>query len=169
MRLAITFSLCALLSVSPVLTAASVNAAEAAAPIRAADSCSWSAEMEDDEGGPVMVASSCASDAESGPAFRLMCGDQISIRYDGLGLGDNAPESGTMVLTSGGKSLDADVVLEEMDGALAAYVDMGSPVVALFKTGSAIGVTFKGMSLPPRMVSLKGSSAAIDKLINACK
>ena len=63
--------------------------------------------MEDDEGGPVMVASSCESDTESGPAFRLLCGGEINIRYDGLGMAANPPASSTLVLTSGGKSLIA--------------------------------------------------------------
>lgn len=180
MRLAFTLSLCALLSVGPVLAAPSINAAtgvsvvasddfEAVKPVRAANTCGWSAQMEDDEGGPVMVASSCESDAESGPAFRLMCGGEINIRYDGLGMTANPPASSTLVLTAGGKSLNADVVYEEMDGAFAAYVEMGSPIIALLKTGNEVGVTFKGVDMPPRMISLKGSSAAIDTLINACK
>ena len=177
MRLASTLGLCALLSVSPVLAAPPVNAAtsvvvpdesEAVTPTRAADACGWSAQMEEDEGGPVMVASSCESDTESGPAFRLFCGN---IRYNGngLGMGANPPESSTLVLTSGGKSLAADVVFEEMDGAFAAYVELGGPIVSLLKTGNEVGVTLKGTDLPSRMVSLKGSTAAIDKLIAACK
>jgi hypothetical protein len=178
MRLAFTLSLCALLSVSPVLADPSTNAAtgfsaaasEAVTPARAGDACGWSAQMEDDEGGPVMVASSCESDTETGPAFRLLCGGEINIRYDGLGMDvANPPALSTLVLTSGGKSLNADVVYEEMDGAFAAYVETGSPVISLFKSGNEIGVTFKGVNLPPRMVSLKGSSAAIDKLVTACK
>ena len=165
MRLAFTLGLCALLSVSPVLAHPPV------APTRAADTCGWSAQMEEDEGGPVMAASSCESDTESGPAFRLLCGGQINIRYNGngLGMGANPPASSTLVLTSGEKSLAADVVFEEMDGAFAAYVEMGSPIVSLLKTGDEVGVTLKGADLPSRMVSLKGSAAAIDKLVDACK
>ena len=177
MRLAFTLGLCALLSVSPVLAAPPVNAAtsvvvpdesEAVRPTRAAEACGWSAQMEEDEGGPVMVASSCESDTDSGPAFRLFCGN---IRYNGNGLemGANPPASSTLVLTSGGKSLAADVVFEEMDGAFAAYVELGGPIVSLLKTGNEVGVTLKGTDLPSRMVSLKGSTAAIDKLIAACK
>jgi len=175
MRLAFTLSLCALLSVGPVLAAPSITAAtgpgdlETVTPTRAADACRWSAEMEEDEGGPVMVASSCASDPEIGPAFRLMCGEWINIRYDGLGMTANPPASTTLVLTSGGKSLKADVVFEEMDGAFAAYVELDSPVVAMLRTGSEVGVTFKGEDLPPRMVSLEGSSAALDTLISDCQ
>jgi hypothetical protein len=172
MRVAFTLSLCALLSVSPVLAGPSINAAddvEMIAPTRAADACSWSAQMEDDEGGRVMVASSCDSDMEFGSAFRLLCGGEINIRYDGLGMAANPPASSTLVVTSGGKSLNADVVYEEMDGAYAAYVEMSSPIIALLKTGNEVGVTFKGVDLAPRMVSLKGSSAAIDSLISACK
>jgi hypothetical protein len=180
MRLAFTLSLCALLSVSPVLADPFINAAtgfsvvvpddlEVVTPARAVDTCRWSAQMEDDEGGRVMVASSCESDTESGPAFRLLCGEEINIRYDGLGMDANPPASSTLVLTAGGKSLKTNVVYEEMDGALAAYVEMGSPIISLLKTGNEVGVTFNGVNLPPRMVSLKGSSAAIDKLINACK
>jgi len=177
MRLAITLGLCALLSVGPVLAEPLVNAvtsvvvpgdSQAVTPTRAGDTCGWSAQMEEDEGGPVMVASSCESDTESGPAFRLFCGN---IRYNGngLGMGANPPASSTLVLTSGGKSLTADVVFEEMDGAFAAYVDMGSPIISLLKTGNEVSVTLKGADLPSRMVSLKGSTAAIDKLIDACK
>ena len=177
MRLASTLGLCALLSVSPVLAGPVINATTSVAvpdasaagtPARAANTCGWTAQMEEDEGGPVMVASSCESDTESGPAFRLFCGN---IRYNGngLGMGDNPPASSTLELTSGGKTLTADVLFEEMDGAFAAYVELDSPIVSLLKTGSEVGVTLKGTDLPPRMVSLKGSTAAIDKLITACK
>jgi hypothetical protein len=169
MRLAATLSLFALLSAGPVLADPSTTAATGVAS--AGNACGWSAQMEEDEGGPVMVASSCESDTETGPAFRLMCGDGISIRYNGngLGMGDNPPASSTLVLTSDGKSLKADVLFEEMDGAFAAYVDMDSPVIAMLKSGSEVGVSFKGADLPPRIVSLKGSTAAIDKLIGDCE
>ena len=162
MRLALTLSLCTLLLASPVL-------AEPVTGAGAADTCGWSAQMEEDEGGPVMVASSCESDTEFGPALRLMCGDGINIRYDGSGIGANPPASSTLVLTSGGQSLSADVIFEEMDGAYAAYVDMGSPIIALLKSGSDVGVTLQGVKLPPRTVSLQGSSAAIDRLISVCR
>ena len=167
MRLAFTLSLCALLAVSPVLADPSTNPATDVVAL-AGNACGWSAQMEEDEGGPVMVASSCESDTESGPALRLYCG---SIRYNGngLGMGDDPPVSSTLVLTSGGKSLTADVLFEEMDGAFAAYVELGSPIISLLKTGNEVGVTLKGTDLPSRMVSLKGSTAAIDRLINACK
>jgi hypothetical protein len=177
MRLALTLGLCAILSASPVLADPLINAAtsvvaqndaDAITPAPAADTCGWSAQMEEDEGGPVMVASSCESETESGPAFRLLCGN---IRYNGngLGMGANPPASSTLVLTSGGKSLTADVLFEEMDGAFAAYVELGGPIVSLLKTGHEVGVTLKGADLPSRTVSLKGSTAAIDKLISACK
>ncbi|MDB5587177.1 MAG: hypothetical protein JWP26_2147 [Devosia sp.] len=169
MRLAFSLSLCALLAVSPVLADPSTNAATVFSVVApAADTCGWSAQMEEDEGGSVMVASSCESDTETGPAFRLLCGN---IRYNGsgLGMGANPPASSTLVLTSGGKSLTAEVLFEEMDGAFAAYVELGSPIISLLKTGNEVGVTLKGTDLPSRMVSLKGSTAAIDKLIHACK
>jgi len=169
MRLAFTLSLCAILSVSPVLADPSTNAATGFPVVApAADTCGWSAYMEEDEGGPVMVASSCESGTEFGPAFRLHCG---GIRYngDGLGMGANPPASGTLVLTSGGKSLAADVRYEEMDGAFAGHVEMGGPIVLLLKTGNEVVATLKGADLPSRTVSLKGSTAAIDELISACK
>jgi len=172
MRLAVTLSLCSLLSISPVLADPSINAATGSSvvsPTRTADACSWSAQMEDDEGGRIMVASSCESGTEFSPAFRLMCGGEIIIRYDGLGMDPNPPASSTLVLSSGGKSLNTDVVYEEMDGAFAAYVEIGSPIISLLKTGNEVGVTFKGVDLPPRMVSLEASSTAIDQLISACR
>ena len=169
MRLAFTLSLCALLSASPVLADPSTNAATGSPVVApAADTCGWSAQMEEDEGGPVMVASSCESQTETGPAFRLMCVGEINIRYDGLGMTANPPASTTLVLTSGGKSLKADVVFEEMDGAFAAYVKMDSPIISLLKTGDEVSVSVKGVDLPPRIVSLKGSTSAIDTLIKSC-
>ena len=169
MRLAFTLSHCDLLSEIPVLADPSTNTATGSPVVApAADTCGWSAQMEEDEGGPAMVASSCESDTEAGPAFRLLCGN---IRYNGNGLGmdANPPASSTLVLTSAGKSVTADVVFEEMDGAFAAYVELGGPIVSLLKTGNEVGVTLKGTDLPSRRVSLKGSTAAIDKLIDACK
>lgn len=170
MRVAITLSLCALLSVSPVLAAPLVTDQSDSAAIRPGDACGWSAQMEEDEGGPVMVASSCGSDTETGPAFRLLCGDGINIRYNSLAMGDAAPPaSSTMVVSAGGKSLTTDAVFEEMDGAYAAYVEPGSPIIAMLQGGSEIGVTLGGADLPARKVSLKGSSAAIGKLMQACE
>ena len=170
MRLSLTLGLCAILTSSPVLADPLINAATSVvAP--AADTCGWSAGMEEDEGGPTMVASSCESDTEIGPVFRLMCGGEINIRYNEPEMIMDAPETGTLplVLTSGGKSLTADVRFEEMDVAFAAYVEMDSPIISLLKTGTEVAVALKGTDLPPRMVSLKGSTAAIDKLIDACK
>ena len=145
-----------------------VPVAEAVATQVDADSCEWSASLEEDEGGSVMVASSCEGNTEFGPALRLLCGDGINIRYNRLGLDADPPLSSTLVLTSGEKSLSADVVFEEMDGAFAAYVEKGSAIISLLQTGNQVGVTLKGVDLPPRIISLKGSSTAIDTLMNAC-
>lgn len=172
MRVALALSLCALLSVSPVLAEPSANAAtRSSAVATAANTCGWSAQMEEDEGGPTMVASSCESDTDIGPVFRLMCGGEINIRYNDPGMIMDAPEEGTLVLmlTSGGKSLTTDVRFEEMDAAFAAYVDTDSPIISLLKTGAEVDVALKGTDSPTRTVSLKGSTAAIDTLISACE
>ena len=178
MRLAFTLGLSALLSAGPVLADPLVKAVssvvtsgdgEALAPTPPAEGCGWSAEMEDDEGGQTMVASSCQSDTESGPVFRLLCSGEINIRYNEPDLIMNAPEAVTLVLTSGGESLTTEVVFEEMDAAFAAYVAMDSPILSLLKASSEVGVTLRDTNLPPRTVSLNGSTAAIEKLINACK
>ena len=138
-------------------------------PVIADDTCSWSAQMEDDEGGRIMVASSCSSDPEIFPSFRLFCGNErISVRYYGVEIDPEPPLSNRLVLTSGGKSLNADVVYEAMDGAYAAYVAKLSPIISLLKTGNEVSVTLQGLDVPRRSVSLKGSSAAIDKLLGSC-
>src|SRR5881394_1979144 len=121
----------------------------------------WTAEMEEDEGGPVMVAYvEAAPSGDITPRLRTMClaGDFI-LRYEPAT--DTTAEPGAeadFVFENESTQVSKHMALEEMDGAFAAYFPVSDPMVALLKTGTNVTVSETKGNLPAQSFSLKGSS-----------
>ena len=130
----------------------------------------WTAGMQEDEGGEVMVAQVLAApQGDITPSLVMMCGDpgQVDLRYsmpvDQPGseadfLFENESTQGKLHMT-----------FEEMDGAFAAYIPEADPIVKLLQTGDEVFVSESSGNYPAQTFTLKGSGKAITTLLKDCK
>lgn len=151
-----------------------VLAAALATPALAADCEAWKAGIEQDEGGPTMVASICASNRPD-DALLLTCGgeDKIGLRFLPV-TGDAFPPGGDMnyksafVFASGPLNAEITLRFEAMDGAMTATPRLDSDIVRILKSAGPLTVTDKSGVLPAATFTLKGSSKAIGMVERAC-
>ena len=137
----------------------------------AADS-GWTAQMQEDEGGSVMVASvSAAPVGDVTPELELMCaGDQgVNLRYlstaDTVAPGSEADFS----FENENSKISLHMLYEEMDGAFAAYFPPSDPMIALLETGDEVFISESSGNYPAQTFTLTGSSKAIGKLLKTCR
>ena len=143
-----------------------------ALPAKAAAACAaWKAEMEEDEGGPVLTASVCAKGASPAPALMLQCFTNALFRYDpGPSSGPDADPGTSLHLTFATEtgSLEQQLDFQEMDATFAAELSPAAPLLALLRSGSTVTVTDGSGRLPTKTFTLAGSSAAIGKVLGKC-
>lgn len=137
-----------------------------------AASDAWMAQMEDDEGGSVMVASvTAAAVGDVTPELFLMCAgsEGLNLRYissaDTVAEGTEADFS----FENENSKLTKHMKLEEMDGAFAAYFQPSDPMVAFLQTGDEVFISESSGNYPAQTFTLSGSSKAIGKLLKTCK
>ena len=140
-------------------------------PTAAFADTAWVAQMEEDEGGPVMVASvEAAPVGDLTPRLRLMCGGdgEVGLRYEMAT--DAGPEGSEadFVFENEHDKATLHMALEEMDGAYAAYFSETDPVIALLKTGEEVIVSESTGNFPAQTFTLTGSTKAIGKLLKSC-
>ena len=133
----------------------------------------WTAQMEEDEGGPVMVASVEADDAGGGtlvPLLRLMCGGsgEFALRYETSTEGSAIGSEADFLFENETAQLTRHLIFEEMDGAFAGYFPVTDPLLALLRAGANVTVSEASGNLPTQAFSLKGSSKAIATLLKHC-
>lgn len=132
----------------------------------------WTAQMEEDEGGSVMVAQVLATpQGDVTPALVMMCGDtgQVNLRYS-MPIGDGEPaREADFLFENESTQAKLHMGFEEMDGAFAAYVAKSDPIVTLLQTGEEVFVSESSGNYPAQTFTLKGSSKAIATLLRACK
>ena len=132
----------------------------------------WTAQMEEDEGGSVMVASVDA-DASGGvtPGLRVMCaGDQgVNLRY--LTVQDTVEPGSEADFQFENESIKATkhMAYEEMDGAFAAYFPKTDSIIHLLENGDEVFISESSGNYPAQTFQLKGSSKAIGKVLAGCK
>jgi hypothetical protein len=161
MRLAALAALLPMLAVAPIVT-----------PAAAQEACTtWSAEMQEDEGGSVLTASACALDRPD-VFLSLNCfNDTIWIRYDLALTAEASPELAEeteVVFKVGDASETLPVIFQEMDARHAGETPVAGPLVKLLKSGERLSIVDVPGKYPVHEFSLKGSSAAIDKLVAGC-
>lgn len=145
-----------------------------ATPALAGDCEAWKAGVEQDEGGPTMTASICATDRPD-DVLLVTCGgeDKLSLRFLPA-TGDDFPPKGDMdyrasfIFASGSFSAEVALRYEAMDGAMTATPRRDSDLVRVLKSSGSLTVTDKAGVLPKATFTLKGSSAAIGKVERAC-
>ena len=132
--------------------------------------------MEDDEGGRVAMASVCAGAEAKRSDLFLRCGgkDLLSLRAllsedAALDPGDSPEFTTPLRLTVDGQILDRPSRYEAMDGAMVTEFPMDAEIVGALRSGAAATLAFPETAFKPMDFPLKGSRAAIDWLIAACR
>jgi len=157
----VRWAACALLAAAALIAVAS--------PVYAAPSCkTWAASKVEDEGGPAMTATVCTDGTYASPTLTLQCG---YLRYD-LGEKVNATLqegiSAEFEFTSGTDAVSRKFQLEAMDYNFAAELEKDDPLLTLLRHGQSVSVADKAGKYPVNTFSLKGSGAAIDKVMASC-
>jgi hypothetical protein len=109
----------------------------------------WESGMVEDEGGPTMMAWVEGEGGDVPPELRMMCGDQVNLRYGmGSGPGEGVAPGGEplpFTFDFGDATITLDMQYEEMDGAHAAYFAVDAPILGLLRShGSAPSTIRRG-------------------------
>ena len=159
MKFAITFMLCLL-----------------AGPAMAASCDRWTASMEEDEGGPRMMASICTGTGDNENTLLVQCGDDSELNLRFL----PAPDINYPPTAAAGDfqaelkfSLDQEQFrhkgrYEEMDGAMAIYIGIKDPLFEAMKTHKTITLTDTDGKISAITFPLKDSEDALRKVIDTC-
>lgn len=131
----------------------------------------WTAQMEEDEGGPAMVASITApADGSVTPELRLQCAgsEGVMLRYltaaDTVSPGSEAD----FLFENENSQITEHMQYEDMDGAFAAYFPPSDKMIEFLKTGDEVFISESSGNYPAQTFPLKGSSKAIDTLLKTC-
>lgn len=132
-----------------------------------AGSCSWSAKMEEDEGGSVMTASVCGGPKQDA-RLMLTCLGQPTLSYD-LGPAGQQLEPGISAsfdFSADGKTIGKKLDLEAMYNYFVVQMKPSDPLLALLqgKGDVTVGSAKYGKNSFP----LTGSSKAIRKVLASC-
>jgi hypothetical protein len=151
-----------------LMMAGSIMAAlQAAQPVFAAP-CSWTAKMEEDEGGSVLTASVCGG-PKADANLMLACFDKPVLSYD-LGTAGAQLEpgiSGSFTFKAGDKSVTKTLQLEAMYNYFTLELSGASdPLLALLRAKG--DVTVAADKYGENSFPLTGSSAAIGKVLAQC-
>ncbi|WP_245512342.1 MULTISPECIES: hypothetical protein [unclassified Mesorhizobium] len=150
-----------------VVSTTFILAVLSALPAHAA-SCSWSAKMEEDEGGSVMMASVCGG-PKGDAHLMLACFGKPVLSYDlGAAGGQLEPGvSGSFTFKAGDKSLTRKLELEAMYNYFTAELSGPTdPLLALLRGKG--DVTISADKYGEATFPLKGSGAAIGKVLAEC-
>jgi hypothetical protein len=134
----------------------------------AAGSCSWSAKMEEDEGGSVLTASVCGG-AKQDSHLMLTCVGQPTLSYD-LGATGEELEPGISAsfdFSAGGETATKKLDLEAMYNYFVARLKPSDPLLALLQGKG--DVTVSSSKYGQNSFPLTGSSKAIRKVLASCK
>lgn len=133
-----------------------------------AGSCSWSAKMEEDEGGSVMTASVCGGSKQDA-RLMLTCLGQPTLSYDlGPAAQQAAPgSSASFDFSADGKTETRTLDLEEMYGTFVVQLKPSDPLLALLQAKG--DVTVSSAKYGKNSFPLTGSSKAIRKVLASCK
>jgi hypothetical protein len=140
----------------------------------------WTAGMEEDEGGPRMMASVCAqasaSDADAQHALLVTCAgkDALSLRYLPHADESYPPDGNEEYITKMKFVCDQeefvhDARFEGMDGAMVIDTNVMTPFVrAMSSEGKVTLVDVNSDKVPIASFTLNGAKEALDTLIKTC-
>jgi hypothetical protein len=147
-----------------------------AGPAMAASCDQWTASMEEDEGGPRMMATICAGSGDREHALLVQCGAEGTLNLRFL----PAPAISYPPMTvSGGfqarltftidqESFAQNSRLEEMDGAMAMDVPIKDPLIEAMMTHKTVVLTDADGKIGNITFTLNSARKALAKVIDAC-
>lgn len=151
-----------------------------ASPAMAADCAAWTASMQEDEGGPRMTASICATASASTPEAQhflmVQCAgaDTLAMRYLPFAAGDYPPGGNeefetdlTIQLAAEAFSLPARY--EAMDGAMAFESQVSAPLTDSLMRAAQMILSDAGGKVPTATFTLNGSRSALRTVIDSCE
>ena len=132
----------------------------------------WESGMVEDEGGSVMQAWVQAGNGDVPPELRMMCGDQVNLRYgQGTSLGEGVePITDPVDFTFdfGDDQVSLPMQYEEMDGMYAGYFEPDAPILGLLRSADTVAVDVPNGPWPVQEFTLQGSSKAIAAVLKSC-
>jgi hypothetical protein len=142
-------------------------------PAIAAQCDHWTAKMEEDEGGSVMMANICAPVGDAVHELFVRCGapGELMVRFIPVAPAGYPPSQNYQ--TEIEFSLDQEMFTrparyEEMDGALAMDTKIDAPFVSVLQIQKEVMVSDTNGKVPGATFTLKGSKAALAKVISSC-
>ena len=132
----------------------------------------WESGMQEDEGGPVMMA--WVFGAQGGdvpPELRMFCGSQVSLRYGQGALPEGAEpilDPVSFTFDFGDDMLSLDMQYEEMDGMYAAYIEPDALILGFLRSEDSVAVDAPSGPWPVQDFTLQGSSKAIAAVLKTC-
>lgn len=131
----------------------------------------WTVGMVEDEGGQALTAQACSTDRPDA-YITVTCGnDTAGLRFDLAAGAEASPQPNETTEVTFSTTTDAVTVqmrYEEYDGYFATYPRPNDPLIQLLKAGDALTITDVPGVYPVKHFSLKGSSAALGKLVANC-
>ena len=131
----------------------------------------WVAQMEEDEGGPAMVASvSGDSSGQLTPMLRVQCAgtDGVMLRYLASTQQGAPGDKASFLFENESKQVTLDMTYEDMDGAFAAYFQKDAPIIDLLENGPDVTISDSSGNYPAEAFSLQASTKAIAKVLKGC-
>jgi hypothetical protein len=130
----------------------------------------WTAGVEEDEGGPVLMASVCAADDPQAVLTLTCSAGTFYLRASLIGPADEAPidEVATVRFDVDGSAVSLPMRYEDMDGAHAAELTAGSGLIGMLGAGTRLTVTDGAGRYPAHGYSLAGSARALAALAARC-
>ena len=117
--------------------------------------------------GEALNASFCSEAAGSEYSFEITCNSgSLNVRF--MPQIEGEFDKVTVDYAIDGKSFPVKTQFEELDGAFAANISVGNPMVKAMKTGHSAVVTLKDVKAPAYAVPLAGFKKAISKLTRKC-
>jgi hypothetical protein len=141
----------------------------------------WTASMEEDEGGPRMLAAICAransskQNAQHDLFVECGAGNGVSIRFlpyagEGYPPDGNQEYKTDVTFAVGQQTFALSAHYEDMDGALVMDADLDTPLVKALLSGKQVTLSdSKSDKVPAVTFPLKGVSKAFDKLMKTCQ
>lgn len=145
-------------------------------PSMAASCDHWTASMEEDEGGPRMMASICSGDGDDQNTLLVQCGadGELNLRFQPAPSVKYPPNAG-----AGDFQADLSFAIEQqnfrqkgqyedMDGAMAMYVPIRDPLIQAMMTHKTVMLTDTDGKLSGITFPLTAAGTALKKVIDAC-
>jgi hypothetical protein len=132
----------------------------------------WESGMVEDEGLMMMAWVYGAEGGDPPAELRMMCTDQVSLRYGVNGAlaeaVQGAPAGAAFTFDFGEDSVTLDMDFEGMDAMYAAYVDPDAPILGLLRSEDSVSVDAASGPWPVQEFTLQGSSKAISAVLKSC-